>query len=570
MRSAGRRRAWRAVAWLAACLIAAGAATAAEPKFKQRKLRFTAEQQPLKEVLRGFATAQGWSISLPPGLDETISARFDLTAPALWDLLTSRHNLQWYWDGQVMHVSHAADMRTEVHPMPPETYRRFALTLDRLDIQDRRFPLRYDADAGMAIVSGPPRLVDLATAVAAGLDGESGGGAMVTRVVRLRSALAADTQFPVGGQTVRLEGVASVMRRILGSDVPAAKEAAAVPEATPRMAPLKDPVSGRPVAATPEPKRDADARYEAAAPVAVPRTRPTGQPRIEAHAGLNAVIVRDFPSRMQEHLDLIEALDRPRLLVEIEARMVEVERTDLDELGIDWQLSGGRYAASGSNGVQAPQLTLSLASAATSRLLARVRALESSGRARVVMSPRVLTLDNTEALIENTSTAYVKVAGNLEANLFAVSTGALLRILPTVTGEEGQRRVRLAVTLEDGLFADRQVENTPVVQRSRIHTHSELLDGGTLVVGGLRDELERSGRAGVPGLSRLPGIGAAFGTRGSERNTRERVYLLTPRVLQPGTAVAHAAEPAWPAEEPSPRPAPAPGRVDDSFSIEAP
>lgn len=559
LRPRQRRRCWLVLSILLS--LTPQVSVAAEPPFKTSSFQHVADKQPLRDLLNTFANAQGWSISLSGVSDDAVSARFSMAAPRFWDLITSSHNLLWYFDGHVMHVCAGADMRTEMFPMSEEAFRRLRASLERLDIADRRFPLRYDAGSSMAIAAGPPRMLEMVGAMAIRVDGDGAySGDYAVRVVPLKAARAADVTLMLGNTPVLLEGVASVVRRTMGLDDKADKADAAAaaagagPDAAQRLQGAVATGAARDLSVKPAPAaRSLFGNAVGAAPSAA-ATPPVvvhpgsaagpGRPRVEADAATNAVIVRDRSSRLPQYLDLIAQLDQARPLVEIEARMVEVESGQLDELGVDWSVANSRGSASVTGGVGAlqPQIVATLVEDAVTRLLARVRALQSEGRGKLVMTPRILAMDNTEAVIENTETAYVQVAGNLEANLFSVSTGSALRILPTVLAGGQPPRVRLVVSIEDGTFLPQAVKDVPIVQRSRIFTQSEIEDGATLVVGGLSDVRDSRRHDGLPGLSRLPLVGAAFGFKSEGGRSRERLYLLTPRIV--GLAPAAGAGPA--------------------------
>jgi len=540
----------RAVALLALAAALSAPAAGADLAFRKARFDYLAEKTPLRDILQAFCAAQEWSVAIGNVPDETISARFTMTPKLFWQVFTSSHNLQWYFDGKVVHVTPPAEMRTEFLPMTPEAFARFHAGLDRLEISDRRFPVRYDASSGSAVVAGPPRFVELALALhdQVNVDAASGGD-FVIKVFSLRAGFAADRKLRIGGNDVTIPGVATLVGRLMSLDAPPAADPAtpAAPDGAARLGPLSkldangqprrasaDGASGRP------PEQAVGSRPPASA-------RAGARPRVEADEASNSVIVRDRPGRMKDYAELIAALDRPRLLIEIEARMIEVERGALDELGIDWQArnhgsvvtadntGSGLFqgANAGAPGLTtSPQYLSALVGDGLRSVFARVKAMESRGTARIVSSPRILTLDNAEALIENTETAYVKVSGNLEANLFSVVTGASLRIRPTLLGDGAPQRIRLQVTIEEGSFSGEKVDNVPIVQRSRVLTESELVDGSTLVVGGMSTEQSSAQNGQVPLLGRIPLLGALFSARHEDSSSRERIYLLTPRVVR--------------------------------------
>jgi type III secretion protein C len=169
----------------------------------------------------------------------------------------------------------------------------------------------------------------------------------------------------------------------------------------------------------------------------------------------------------------------------------------------------------------------------SSLVQAQVYAMVDDGSAKVISTPRIVTMLNEEGLFSNNSTFYARVAGNLEANLFAIESGTSIRITPLTMIHEGDTRaMRFAVRIEDGRFSERTVDNLPVTQKSTILTSAIVPVGQSLALAGLTEESTSSNTRGIPGLSSLPGIGALFRTKSDERRSVQRIYLITPRILE--------------------------------------
>jgi type III secretion protein C len=278
---------------------------------------------------------------------------------------------------------------------------------------------------------------------------------------------------------------------------------------------------------------------------------------------MNAVIVRDQAERMPFYEAVIRSLDVKPGLVEIEARIIEVRSDAVSSLGIDWRLHSGDAdfqfsrnglpvtsslpVAGGTGLIPSPGVTPPIPSPNLQRggvlttvlgdsgryLIARVNALSQEGKANILASPRVLTLDNVEAVLENLSTFFVRVSGNLDAALFDISSGTSLRVTPLIVMDGDRKRVKLAIRIEDGSISDQAVDQIPVVQRSTIGTQAFINEGESLLIGGYTSDLRRDTQVGVPGLSSLPLLGKLF--RFNEKQTAhvQRLFMLTPRVVEP-------------------------------------
>jgi type III secretion protein C len=164
-------------------------------------------------------------------------------------------------------------------------------------------------------------------------------------------------------------------------------------------------------------------------------------------------------------------------------------------------------------------------------LLARVNALQESNLAKIDASPKVATLDNVEAVMDHKTRFFVRVSGYTAADLYSISTGVSLRVLPMVVEENGQQQIKLKVNIEDGTVTSQQVDNIPIITTSTINTESFVNQGESLLIAGYRVDSSTNGETGIPLLSKIPFLGALFRYRSHENSHMERLFLLSPRIL---------------------------------------
>jgi type III secretion protein C len=264
---------------------------------------------------------------------------------------------------------------------------------------------------------------------------------------------------------------------------------------------------------------------------------------------------------MDQYGRLIERLDVKPQLIEIEAHIIEIDDNALRQLGVDWtahnsrldiQTGTGTLAQSTYNGTLSQnfgQTTLAggaIASAtpvgasvaavlgdAGRYLMARISAMQQNQTAKIDASPKVVTLNNIEAVMDNKTQFFVPVQGYTSGDLYTVSTGISLRVLPMVVEEDGHTRIKLDVAIQDGELTDQTVSNLPVIQNSTINTQAFIEEGQALLIAGYRADSATNGVTGVPGLSKIPVIGALFRTDNRQKSHMERLFLLSPRVISP-------------------------------------
>jgi len=288
---------------------------------------------------------------------------------------------------------------------------------------------------------------------------------------------------------------------------------------------------------------------------------PQSLPVIEADPRTNSVLIRDVPQREGQYQGLIDKLDVKPKLIEIEAHIIEIDDNALKQIGVDWrahnshvdlQTGTGTTQQNGYNGNIQPTFgTQTLADGTTvidttpagasltavlgnagRYLLTRIDALQQSNLARIDASPKVATLNNVEAIMDNQTRFFVRVSGYTSADLYSVSTGVSLRVLPLVVEENGQMQIKLNVHVEDGSLTGQSVDNIPIITTSTINTEAFVGQGESLLIGGYRLDSATNGETGVPGLSKIPLIGALFRTRNDQHSHMERLFLLSPRIIE--------------------------------------
>ncbi|RZF23506.1 EscC/YscC/HrcC family type III secretion system outer membrane ring protein [Paraburkholderia sp. UYCP14C] len=276
-------------------------------------------------------------------------------------------------------------------------------------------------------------------------------------------------------------------------------------------------------------------------------------PVIEADSRTNSVLIRDVPQRLAQYQSLVDKLDVRPSMIEIEAHIIEIDDDALEQVGVDWrtqnshidiQTGNGTTQQNGYNGNIDPpfgaqalldgtggSLTAVLGNAGR-YLLARVNALQKSNLAKIDARPKVATLNNVEAVMDQKTRFFVRVAGYSSADLYSVSSGVSLRVLPLVVEENGRTDIKLNVHIEDGEITPQRVDGIPMITTSTINTESFVRQGESLLIAGYRVYTSTNGETGVPVLSKIPLIGALFRYRDDQHRHMERLFLLSPRVIE--------------------------------------
>jgi type IV pilus assembly protein PilQ len=290
-------------------------------------------------------------------------------------------------------------------------------------------------------------------------------------------------------------------------------------------------------------------------------------------ARTNTLFVQDTPSRLEEVRKLIAKIDIPVRQVMIEARIVEAADTFAKNLGVrlgyaenrgsrgnaQIGLGGPVVGASIGNTAQAagfatgtPALTGAVAqqvnlpaaglnsfntgqfsfilfnSALTRFLNVELSALEADGKGKIISSPRVLTADQVEALIEQgTEIPYQQATSSGATSVSFRKANLSLKVKPQIT-PDGNVIMTLDVN-NDAVGA-----TTPAgVQITTKHVKTEVLveNGGTVVIGGIYQQNDRTDITRIPLLGELPYIGFLFRNTTTSTNKTELLVFITPRIV---------------------------------------
>lgn len=544
---------------LLAIAVSIGNSSVFAAKIKWRNVPYThySQEEPIKDLLADFFSSQGIGLICSENISGKVSGDFNESNPSkFFRNITSSYNLVWYYDGAAVFVYPAHEITSQVLNPSYMKIDRFKNTLETLDVLDNRFGLKIVEEERIIFVSGPERYVELVADIVEKLDTKAKvfqAEDDIVKIFPLKHAWAEDKTFIFREREMTIPGVATMIRNLIwGKTSPKDIVEDANNEG------ISDTVSKLKGTGLARKKNRNESDSSNTAPdnqESGPSSSSTGM--IQADTRQNAIIVRDREEKMPYYKKMIEMLDVPVGLVEIQATIMDVDRDNLENLGVNWlfkvvadndqnvftgALNGANLAenasdlmASGLEGI--PGTGISLATViGDSRdfFMARVNALQKKGDAEILSRPSVLTLNNMEAQLEHSETFYVKVAGNEEVDLFDITAGVVLRVTPHIITEgENDIRVKLAIQIEDGEFSENTefVDNIPVVKKSVINTQAIVKQKQSLLIGGYKKERKVKNENQVPCLGGIPVIGWLFKQRTTVDSNTERLFLITPTIV---------------------------------------
>ena len=273
---------------------------------------------------------------------------------------------------------------------------------------------------------------------------------------------------------------------------------------------------------------------------------------VQVDTRTNTLIIRDLADRITAAADLVRTLDRPQPQVEIEARIVQLNRNAARELGIQWGFNGAidpQFATStglafpssanltAATGAvnQANQSAIGLALGSINGALnidVNLRAIESEGKGRILSTPRVATQNNVEAEITQGSQIPIQTVSNNTVTVTFKDAALTLRVTPQITASN---------TVIMRIFVEKAAPNytqtsaaqpVPSIDTQGAVTTVLMGDGETTVIGGIYTREESDAQVRTPFLHRVPLLGWLFKTDRRLDDSDELLIFITPRIAK--------------------------------------
>jgi type IV pilus assembly protein PilQ len=308
-----------------------------------------------------------------------------------------------------------------------------------------------------------------------------------------------------------------------------------------------------------------------------------------SEAGLDMIVVTDYPENLKRVADIIQQIDqRPREIL-IEATIFQANLNENNSMGIDFSLMGGvnfdtllndgttaagalsssilntainNGATGGTTGTNTPANAVQKGYAGfttgnydtqvppgglqvgivKNNLGVFISALEAVTDGTVLANPKVLALDKQQGeVIVGSEFGYLTTTTTATTSTQTVEfldTGTILSFRPYI-GDDGY--IRMEIHPEDsngGLNAS----NLPVKNTTEVTTNLLVKDGNTIVIGGLFRETSSTSRNQVPFFGSLPVIGPLFRSKSDATNRQEIIILLTPHIIKDDSQYSKASE----------------------------
>lgn len=258
----------------------------------------------------------------------------------------------------------------------------------------------------------------------------------------------------------------------------------------------------------------------------------------------NALLILATSADYEAIEGAIKKLDVVPRQVLIEVTIAEITLKDELKYGLEWYFTSGSKVSgkldTGASGIT--QLVPGLSAVFTGKagdVRGVLNALATGSKLKVLSSPHITVADNQTATIQvgdrvptisQTQTSSSSTDGIISSVQY-IETGVLLDVTPRVNAggmvglEINQEVSNATTTTSSGI-------DSPTIQKRAAKSTVTIQSGETLVLAGLIREEQTDSSSGVPWLSKIPLLGAAFGSQSNIENRTELIILITPHVME--------------------------------------
>ncbi|MBF0522521.1 MAG: hypothetical protein HQL24_05625 [Candidatus Omnitrophica bacterium] len=272
----------------------------------------------------------------------------------------------------------------------------------------------------------------------------------------------------------------------------------------------------------------------------------------------NKIMVTDYPEKLEEISRLVAAFDERTQQVLIDAQIIELNPSNKLEMGVDWDffikkhLHASTFLPIG----DASRMFLGTANVSPQQpgeFKSILDVLRTVGDAKILSSPRIMTLNNQEAkILVGTKDAYITSTTTVTQqnpittqSVNFVDVGIKLYVTPTINADKFvtmKIRPEISSSTRTDITSEGQITQIPIVTTSEAETTVMVKAGTTILIGGLQKDEHNKTVKKIPLLGDVPVLGMAFRSTSDEIKKSELVILLTPHIMSGESSFTDASE----------------------------
>jgi general secretion pathway protein D len=253
----------------------------------------------------------------------------------------------------------------------------------------------------------------------------------------------------------------------------------------------------------------------------------------------NALIFFTTGPRYESLLPLVRRLDRPPRQVLLEATVAEVTLSGEFAKGVEFAFTDGKFRGGTLGGLGLPSggFALNFSEGLAGEIRAKLQ--ESDSQVNVLSSPLLMVRDGFPATIQvgnDVPTVGATASDPIQSDRTITTvqyrkTGLNLSITPTINAE-GAVALRIEQSISTTLPGSSGVSGAPIFFERAVSTDVIAASGQSILIGGLMSDSKSQSAERVPGLGRIPLVGAFLSSTSKRREKTELVLLVTPRIVE--------------------------------------
>ncbi len=499
----------------------------------------------LRRALNIFAKNNGYDIqfakSITAKLITTINGRFRVkNNNELLNTLARNFGFNWFIFSGVIYITDQQEVSKSI-AASADSMAVIRNNLKSMGLLISKFSYSEFPNDNKVIIGGPEMYVDIVLDHIKELNIAPSNEQFA--VFRLKYASAVDTNLKFNGQQVIIPGVASVLKAMMGGNQNANKGIKINNQAVELIKNKLPNINANNV-------NDGDNSAPSV-------NGSMSAPLITADTRLNTIVIRDKAPNLKIYKEIIELLDVPAPLIQVDVLMVHVDQSKLQAEGIDWWASSqGVGLGMGANRLSSAPSSLSVYYGNISpgqvivnnlnNFILSLRFLENNNIAKATSHPSIATIDNLPAVVNVTENLYITTpqpvtpgnsnsdnSSNSSTNNFQqAQIVTSLEITPhvIVTKDKGTQ-IKLAINLQDGVINDTNIGIMPSTTQSTLTSQAIVSNGQSILLAGYTKNLDEVVNTQVPILGSIPLLGWFFRSTTTEHRKVLSLYLVTPKIV---------------------------------------
>ena len=278
------------------------------------------------------------------------------------------------------------------------------------------------------------------------------------------------------------------------------------------------------------------------------------KPTVTVDTELNAIIAYATESELKEIRNVINSLDVERQQVYVVAKILEISEKKTKALGARYEALGGILNGAGLYGVGMKLLGGTLSPLTTLKSFSEISLpsfqkalavgltvdiLDENGATKILSEPSILCINNKESNIYVGQTESILTQTSQASSITAVpinnykreDIGLTLKVKPRISSDN---KVSLEVTVKSEDVEKNTKQNTaqPTTTKREVKTNSIVVDGETVIIGGLTKDKADESRTQIPFLGKIPILGIPFRDKSKSYDRKSLVIMITPYIIR--------------------------------------